>query len=175
MHQLFFVKRAITVYVQRDDTEEYENVPMGSDCSVDCVGRSVQSAKEYLAGRTIDLSRSSYWHPDFTSFPVIDSIACVPAAATVWYIQLTVGVEKTVDVSVLTAIHESVYASLERSLGTAGRSDIASWKFKYVAIEPSLEAATRLTLTTTKGAKKQKLDGNTVGVDTFSKGYLGKY
>ena len=89
---------------------------------------------------------------------------------TVWYIQLTVGEEKIVDLPELTAIHLLVQASLARSLDAL---DIACWKFKYVAIEPSLEDANRLDLKE-KGTKR-KLDGGTVGEFTISKGYLGKF
>ena len=170
VHQLFFVKQAITLHVQRDDADEYESVSMGSDFSVECIGSNLQEAKDHLASRTIDISRSSYWHPDYPSFPVIDGIACVPANKTVWYIQLTVGEEKIVDFPELTAIHLLVQASLARSLDAL---DIACWKFKYVAIGPSFEDANRLNLK--EKVTKRKLNCGTVGEVAISKGYLGKF
>jgi hypothetical protein len=173
VHQLFFVNRAVTLHLKRDPSEAvavvYESVSIGSDFSVECIGRNVNEAKDFLRSRTIDVARSSYWHPDYPSLPIIDGIACVPNEKTVWYIQLTVGEEKNVDLPELAAIHRLVKASLARSLGLEG-SDIAGWKFRYVVIEPSLEDANRLNLKE-KGAKR-KLDGSTVGEVSILKGYL---
>ena len=167
VHQLFAKNRTVTLYVQRDVADAYESVSMGSDFSVECIGCNRKEALDYLGSRTIDISRSSYWHPDYPSFPVIDGIACISAKATVWYIQLTVGEVKDVDLTELAVIHQLVHASLARSLDASGL-DIASWKFEYVAIEPSLEGSNRLNLR--EKGMKQKLDGVTI-----LKGYLGKY
>ena len=129
VHQLFCTNRAVTLHVQRDKAGEYETISMGMDkgsaLSSECVGHNVNAAKEHLGSRTIDTARSSYWHPDCPSFPVLDGIACVPAERTVWYMQLTVGPDKEVDLRELAAIHDLVTTSLVRSLSSAS-SDISS-------------------------------------------------
>ena len=130
--------------------------------SVECVGDTFAKAKEHLSSRIMNTTKTTYWHPNYPQFPVIDSLACIPDSRTVLYIQLTAGKEKVANQTVLSTIHNLVKGSLEKSLLTKG--NINDWAFRYIAIEPSLAEADDLKLTAS--------DGFAVGEVAFSKGYV---
>jgi hypothetical protein len=165
VHQLFSLPNLSVSFYLRDATDAdggYDESIHLTNYSVECVGDNFAQAKEHLSSRTMNTAKTTYWHPNYPQFPVVDSIACIPDAQTVLYIQLTAGKEKVANQTVLSTIHSLVKGSLEKSLSTKG--NINDWAFRYIAIEPSLAEADNLKLTAT--------DGFAVGEVTFSKGYV---
>jgi hypothetical protein len=165
VHQLFSLPNLSVSFYLRDATDAdggYNESIHLTNYSVECIGDNFAEAKEHLSSRTMNTAQTTYWHPNYPQFPVIDSIACIPDARTVLYIQLTAGKVKVANQSVLSAIHNLVKGSLEKSVSTKG--NINDWAFRYIAIEPSPAEADDLKLTAT--------DGFAVGEVTFSKGYV---
>jgi hypothetical protein len=165
VHQLFSLPNLSVSFHLRDATEArggYNESIHLTNYSVECVGDNFAGAKGHLSRRTMNIMKTTYWHPNSPQFPVLDAIACIPETRTVLYIQLTAAKEKVANQTVLSTIHNMVKGSLEKSLSTKG--NINDWAFRYIAIEPSLAEADALKLTAT--------DGFAVGEVTFSKGHV---
>jgi hypothetical protein len=137
----------IDIGIDINNSDGYDEQIRLSNVTAGCVGATLAEAKRHLGGRIMDLERTTYWFPDFPSFPVIDAVACVPSVKTVLYIQLTVGKERVVQLADLVPIHNLVKQSLEKSLRKSrGNTTVEDWTFRYVAIEPSQDAADALDL-----------------------------
>ena len=166
VHQLFRIKNMIVTFYMRPDratADEYVSISLGKDVSILNAGKNFSEAKSSLGSMFIDKNRSTYWHPDYLKFPVIDAIACLPANKTILYIQVTVGKTHDVDFLRLTEIHEEMKQSLQLT-------DPEGWTFRYVAIEPAEENVHSLSLSLKNHTNE--LTANTVDEVAIWKGYV---
>ena len=169
VHQLFHVPNMVVTFHLRPDLQfgatanEYESISLGKNAFIECGGVTYSDAKLYLGNRIIDMTRSTYWHPDYPEFPVIDAIACLPDKKTIFYVQLTVGKQHDVDCEQLTVIHDIVKQSLQLT-------DTEGWTFKYVAIGPYEVNVNRLTLSLKN--KNNQWTASKVGEVAIWKGYM---
>ena len=169
VHQLFRIPNmVVTFHVRRDHQvgapeDEYESISLGKKVSIECHGKNYSEATLSLSNRFVDMTRNTYWHPNYPMFPVIDAIVCLPDKKTILYVHLTVGTEHDVDFEQLTEIHDTVKQSLQVT-------DSEGWTFKYVAIGPRELNVNRITLNLK--TNKNKSTARTVDEVTIWKGYV---
>jgi hypothetical protein len=107
---------------------------------VECFGESLDESLNYIREKPSDMDVNSYRHPNYPSFPEIDSILWLPGSKTVFYVQLTVAQECNMNCDKLAPIHSLVKQALDKSCGTEG------WTYKYVALQPTLAQANDMQL-----------------------------
>jgi hypothetical protein len=132
MHKLFRMPPAlqITLCVKPFLSNQiYEEIKLEQRISVESSGESLDKSLNYLREKPSDMKVISYWHPEYPSFPGIDSILWLPGSKTVFYVQITVTQKRTVNCDTLASIHTLV----KNRLGTDG------WTYKYLVLQPSLD------------------------------------
>ena len=157
-----------SVDLPQDTVSGYsDELTLGPGSKSECVGANLAEAMAHLGSRVMDLTRTSYWYPNFPTFPALDCILCVPATKTVFYINLTVAKDKAVNMTTLASLHEQVKRSLQNSLNeSGGQGGVGDWTFRFVIMEPSSQEADALKLVAEGG------DFSDIREITFGKGFV---
>ena len=167
VHKLFYVPNMCVTFHVRSyslsgaSSNAYQDIVLGTNMDVECSGTDETKAMNCLCKIKIGTDRSSYWHPDFPRFPVVDAVLFIRETKTVLYIQKTVGKEHNISREKLDVVHDAAKTALESS------TDANGWEFKYVAVAPYQVLAEALILK--EGGRV--LSACTMGEVTISKGY----
>jgi hypothetical protein len=160
----------VTMHVRSVEDKEggyKDEFTLGPSSKSECVGANLVETRAYLGSRVMNLTHTSYWHPDYPTFPAFDCILCVPGMKTVFYINLSVAKDKAVNTTTLASLHEEVKRSLRNSLNeSGGQGDVSGWTFRFVVIEPSSQEADALKLVAEGG------DFSDIRDITFGKGFV---